>query len=84
MKTKLSLVWIMEMGRWNFKHVVEAGGKTLHEFDKYLDQAMYRMVKSVKIKSEGDFPVTDFVLLVNLDKFDLVSQHSFASNHLKS
>jgi len=64
-------VWGMELGKWNLKKMLTAGGETLKTFDKYVDQMAYRMLESLKAKSTPEDPITDIMFLVDFDGLQL-------------
>ncbi|CAG7819742.1 unnamed protein product [Allacma fusca] len=64
-------IWIAELGKWNLRKVVEAGGETFKNFDKYVQQSRIRITKSRALKSTPGHIVTEAVFLLDLDELKL-------------
>jgi len=60
-----------ELGKWNLKKIISAGGEQLKNFDKYVDQMAYRMLESLKEKSTPDEKIVDILFLVDFDGLQL-------------
>jgi len=67
-------VWVNEFGKWDIKRLVESGETAV--FDKYTDQFLYRVQKSISIRSTPDDPVTSWVYIFDMEEYPLSQLNS--------
>ncbi|CAG7825094.1 unnamed protein product, partial [Allacma fusca] len=66
-------IWIIEFGRYNLLKLFEGGDEPLKAFNKYAQQAFYRVLKSVKLRSTLEEPATGANFIVDFADFDLLT-----------
>ncbi|CAG7829652.1 unnamed protein product [Allacma fusca] len=69
-------IWVMEFGKWDVRGVVEKGGQDLKDLEKYMDQWVYRMMESMKIKSSPDNLVDEVIIIFDMDNYTLLQLNS--------
>ena len=70
----------MKLGSWNFKRIVESGDENkIYLLDKYIDQALYRIIKSVQSSPNNETGPDSWVLVADMENFDFFTYHSLQS-----
>lgn len=60
-------IWVMEIGRTHIRAMVESGGETLRNFEKYTEQIAYRILKSIHAANTTEQPVSEAIFLLDFD-----------------
>ncbi|CAG7835491.1 unnamed protein product [Allacma fusca] len=64
-------IWIAETGKWDARKIFDAGGEQLKMLNKHIDQALYRYNQSLSIRSTPESPVTEGVVLLDMEGYDM-------------
>lgn len=63
-------VWVVEFGRWDMKDVILKGEESEKELQKYIDWAIYKMIKSIGDKSTPENPVKEATLIFDMEGYN--------------
>ncbi|CAG7831926.1 unnamed protein product [Allacma fusca] len=63
-------IWVVEVGKWDLRSVIERGPEWEKLFDTYADKILWEFWNSTNIKTTLEFPVKDGVLIVDFDGLD--------------
>ena len=62
-------VWVMEFGKWDIMEAIEQGEDYKAMFQKYVNQFIYRIIKSIGDKATEEDPVSHLVIIYDMDGF---------------
>ncbi|CAG7831689.1 unnamed protein product [Allacma fusca] len=63
-------LWILELGKWDIRKIVLSGNKTVSNFHKFVDKAIFNIINSMDLNStEPDSP-SQVAGLIDMDGFD--------------
>ena len=74
-------VWIVEFGKWDVRKIVEGGGQMAKDFDRYCNQAIWRLINSTTLRSTPDYPVSEYTGIVDFDGYSLQQLSSTSSKY---
>ncbi|CAG7826569.1 unnamed protein product, partial [Allacma fusca] len=63
-------IWVVEVGKWDIRTILERGEKWEKLFDKFMDKWLWRVINSTKTKATEDSPVTELDLIIDADGMD--------------
>ena len=76
-------VWVVEFGKWDVRKIVEGGGQMAKDFDRYCNQAVWRVINSTTLRSTPDYPVSEYTGIVDFDGYSLQQLSSTSSKWIK-
>lgn len=70
-------VWILELGRWDIKGAIEAGGEVKEMFDKYVDKGIYNILSSVGERDpDNEDDPKEVIGIIDLDGYNFEQLNS--------
>ncbi|CAG7722747.1 unnamed protein product [Allacma fusca] len=62
-------IWVLEFGKWDIPGMLARGSKWEKILDKHVDQWLWRMWKSLGLKSDPKDPVTEALVIVDMEGY---------------